>query len=541
MDRRDFLKGAALVGGAAVVGGLAGCTQSGTAATKWDEEYDIVIVGGGGAAHIAGITTASADPNAKVVLFEKMSAPGGSTIMSGGNIGAMGTKNLLDYAAETKDPIYKDDTFESYYEDKLTAGCYLSDPKIAHLFCFNSLDNFNWLESLGIKWKGSRLYESPIQEPSDWRKSAEMQACQYLRTYNDQGKSTTVNKKVRYNIGSTYKDKSGGAGNFLCLQDTLKKYSNAKVVVDAPVKTIVRANQISGDVQGVILENGKRIKAKRAVILASGGYAANGKMCNMYDPRIPATVGCSGGLGNTGDMLTAASLIGGQLVNMNCIQVDFGASVKEATMSGTADSNPFGSAADYIDVKKDGNRFWTEKPKAEDYMDAENTTMREFNMTSWFRLGDSQSVTKATAANLAAFAKTFGKVCNTVKEVADFIGCPEATLQANLDRYNKYVGTKVDLDFGKPKTMLTHTINKPPYYVTELTFYTRTTPGGLRIDTNSQVLDVNGAPIPRLFAAGEVTGNVHGRFRNNGGDSWTDMTCFGRIAGNSAIKLAPQA
>jgi fumarate reductase flavoprotein subunit len=211
-------------------------------------------------------------------------------------------------------------------------------------------------------------------------------------------------------------------------------------------------------------------------------------------------------------------------------------------MSGTADSNPFGGPEDYIDLGKDGNRFWTEKDKAEEYMDAEMMSLHEKGYKSWWRLGDSQSVAKAiTPQNLEVFKQKYGSICNTIKEVAAVIGCPEATLQATIDRYNTYVANKKDTEFGKPKSALGHPLNQPPYYVTELTFYSRTTPGGLRINTSAQVLDVTGAPIPRLYAAGEVTGNVHGRFRNNGGDSWTDMTCFGRIAGAKAVANEPAA
>lgn len=549
MDRRDFLKGAALAGGAAAVAGLAGCTPTGgqapattgsAADVTWAEEHDIVIVGGGGAGLIAAITAAEAAPETSIVVLEKMPSPGGSTILSGGNIGAMGTDNLLNHAAETGNDIFKDDTFEMYWEDKLKAGCYYGDPEIARLFCFNSRDNFNWLESLGIKWSGSRLYEEPVEMPSDFTKSAVMQASQYLMTYDEEGLSTMINRKIRYNVGSTYKDMRGGGGNFQCLLDTFDTYSNATLVCDAPVKSIVRESQISGDVLGVVLEDGKAIRAKRAVILASGGFGGNGEMLNMFDPRVDPATKTSGGPGNTGDMAVAAQLVGAQSVNMHCIQIDFGGSIKEPSMSGNANSNPFGGPADYIDVGKNGKRFWTEKPSDEQYMDAELMTLHQLGYTSWWRIGDSQSVAaNRTPENLDSFKSNYGNICESLEEVAGVIGCDAAALKDTVDRYNSFIDSKKDTEFGKPASLLAHRIDTPPFYVFEATYYCRTTPGGLRIDTNAQPLDLFGEPIPRLYACGEVTGNVHGRFRNNGGDSWCDITCFGRIAGSNAVENTP--
>ncbi|MCL1846828.1 MAG: FAD-dependent oxidoreductase [Coriobacteriia bacterium] len=552
IDRRDLLKGAAIFGGAAALSGLAACTNNTPAqttppagggddkkASAWDEEYDFVIVGAGGAGLIAAIQIAQDDPNATIALLEKMATHGGSSILSGGNIGAMGTDNLKAFAEESGNDIYKDDTFEMYWEDKLKAGCWYGHPEIAKLFTFNSLDNFNWQQSLGIKWNGSRPYESPVQEPSDWRKSAIMQSSQYLTVYNDEGMSSMINRKIRYNIGSRYKEASGGGANVACWLDHVEANPNAEIILNSPVETIIRESQFSGDVQGVKLKDGTTYRAKRAVILTAGGFHANPDMIHLHDPRIDPSTQSSGGQGATGDMLIAAQLIGAQTVNMHCIQIDFGGSVKEPSMSGNNNSNPFGGAAFYIDVNKDGKRFWTEKSSDEQYMDAELMTLHVNKMKSWFRLGDSGSVaSNRTEENLATFKSTYGFVCNTIEELATAIGCNAATLKETIDAYNDIVDAKVDTQFGKPAGYLRHKIETPPFYVFEATYYCRTTPGGLRIDTNSQVVDLFGQPIPRLFAAGEVTGNVHGRFRNNGGDSMCDVTCFGRLSAQSAVKLA---
>lgn len=99
----------------------------------------------------------------------------------------------------------------------------------------------------------------------------------------------------------------------------------------------------------------------------------------------------------------------------------------------------------------------------------------------------------------------------------------------------------VDTDYGKASHWLTQRIETAPFYAFETCYTCRSTPGGLRVATDCAVLDLNGEKIPHLYAAGEVTGNLHGRYRNTGGDSWTDLVCFGRIAGESAAKEAPVA
>jgi fumarate reductase flavoprotein subunit len=121
--------------------------------------------------------------------------------------------------------------------------------------------------------------------------------------------------------------------------------------------------------------------------------------------------------------------------------------------------------------------------------------------------------------------------------IADIIGVPAANLIESVDRYNGFVDAGVDEDFGQEKRHL-HRIDAPPYYAEKRAYYIHSTPGGLRINENTQVIDRHDSVIPRLYAAGEVTGGVHGTERN-GGCSWTDCVVFGRIAGANAAAQTP--
>lgn len=120
---------------------------------------------------------------------------------------------------------------------------------------------------------------------------------------------------------------------------------------------------------------------------------------------------------------------------------------------------------------------------------------------------------------------------DTLDEVADVIGCKTRVLKETVDRYNGFVRTGKDEDFGK-QTLL-QTIEKPPFYFGEERLNVHSTEGGLRIDAEARVLDRNHRPIPGLYAAGETVGGIHGRSRP-GGNGTLACVVFGRIAGKSA-------
>lgn len=125
-------------------------------------------------------------------------------------------------------------------------------------------------------------------------------------------------------------------------------------------------------------------------------------------------------------------------------------------------------------------------------------------------------------------------VGNTVEEIARAMGVPADALQATLDDYNKAVETKKD-PFGRHEDMLVHTVAEPPFYAVRIVMARHHTMGGVRIDTQARVVDRRGNVIPGLYAAGEVTGGIHGTNRV-GGNALADVFTFGRIAGESAAK-----
>lgn len=314
---------------------------------------------------------------------------------------------------------------------------------------------------------------------------------------------------------------------------------------------IIRESPHGGDVLGVSVTRGNAgdevlIRARRGVVLTCGGFAGNGEMMHLHNGKIAATTLPSGSTNNTGDGLVAAQYIGAQTVNMGSIQVDVGmtTTTPSALLSKNKSDNLLASPQIYIEIGPDGNRMWSEMLNNCQYYEAKLTRLAALGgLTSWWKLGDAKSVAarEATEEDMAEFAEKIGHVCDTIDEAAQIIGCDAATLKATVDRYNGFVDAGVDSDYGNSAEYLMMKIDTPPFCLYEVTYCTRTTPGGLRINEKSQVIDIEGAPMPRLYAAGEVTGSVHGKYRNNGGDSWTDIVCFGRIAGDEVVSLDPVA
>lgn len=543
IDRRSFVKGAGAAAGAAALAAAAGTAQA-DEAEGWDEEYDIVIVGAGGAGYIAAIEAAATDPDATIHIIEKMDIVGGSSVMSGGNIGAIFT-DVQEEAAKDN-PFFADDSLDLYFEDKMATGDFQSDPDLVRLYVDNAHDNYEWLKSFGISWTRMGIYEQPAYLPSDPSVASVQGASVYLQTYDEDGCFAGLNHKGRWVCGPVYGDFHNGPAVMAALEDQVaNNCPNVDVACGVALKSIVREGVVEGNVTGVVVDEAgaeKRIKADRAVILACGGFAANPEMLHMYNGKIDLSVKPSGGTGNTGDGLVAAGFIGAQTVNMGSIQIDHGYNVNASGLFSTKASNPFGNPSTYINLDAEGKRFWGEMAGAAQYSDAKLSRLNTLHMVNYWTLGDATSVATggATEDDLKSFEQ-IGYVADSVEEMAEKLGCDAATLQATLDAYNSFVDAGVDTDFGKAAFYLTQRIETAPFYAFETCYTCRSTPGGLRISTSCEVLDLNGEPIPHLYAAGEVTGNVHGHYRNTGGDSWTDLACFGRIAGASAAKVEPVA
>jgi len=123
---------------------------------------------------------------------------------------------------------------------------------------------------------------------------------------------------------------------------------------------------------------------------------------------------------------------------------------------------------------------------------------------------------------------------DTIEGLAEQIGVDPATLADTLNTWNTYVANQKDEDFGRD-TGMENDLSQAPYYAIKIAPGIHHTMGGVKIDTSAEVISKEGEPIPGLFAAGEVTGGVHGGNRI-GGNAVADIVVFGRVAADSAEK-----
>jgi fumarate reductase flavoprotein subunit len=450
-------------------------------------ETDVVVIGGGNAGLAASVEASAA--GAKVILLEKIPFLGGNSIRSGG------AYNTADPERQKAQGI--EDSPQKHYEQTLAGGDNKADPELVHILTFNALDGLHWLESLGMKW-----------EP----KVFTVLGALWPRSHSP--------------VAAT------GTGFIKTLGAAAQK-NGVTILLDTKALRLV---QTKGRVSGVVatnLQTGETVQynARNGVVLAAGGFGANKEMRQKYDPKILPSYGTTNSVGATGDGIVMAESVKAALVGMEYIQMLPLGDPKTGVLEGWVGFN----VEDYIYVNKDGKRFVSEADRR-DVMTQALIRQKDQYM---FLICDAHSMPSPqsknsfneTAEQLVKAGRAF--TSDTVEGLAAQMKVDPATLKATIDEYNTGVETKSD-KFGKK--LLGNKIDKAPYYASPRIPTVHHTMGGVKINTKAQVIDVNGNPIPGLFAAGEVTGGIHGSNRL-GGNALADTIVFGRIAGTNVVAL----
>ena len=179
-------------------------------------------------------------------------------------------------------------------------------------------------------------------------------------------------------------------------------------------------------------------------------------------------------------------------------------------------------------VNRDGKRFINELETRDVVSKAE----LEQKGKSAFLIFDQQTRESLSAIN-GYVKKGLTKEANNISELSKIIEVDSKELEKTITKYNSFVKNGKDSDFGKKG--LPREIVKAPFYAIEVSPAIHHTMGGVKINENAEVLDKNGDKIQGLYAAGEITGGVHGGNRI-GGNAVTDIIVFGKIAGENAAK-----
>ena len=447
------------------------------------ETTDVVVIGAGAAGMTAAIT--AHDAGAKVILLEKQPITGGNSMLAAGGMNAAET--TFQSAKGIKDSV------ELMYEDTMKGGKNMNDPALVRILAQNSAGSVAWLTALG----------------ADISDVGRMAGASVYRTHRP----------------------TGGDAVGAHIVNVLRKNAAERKIdirVNSPVVRIIEDSK--GRVTGVEVNGLHRglytIKAK-AVVLTAGGFSANPEKVAYYRPEFKG-MATSNQPGATGDGLDLGAEAGGELKDMKEIQIHPTVAAGSRILITEAVR---GNGA--ILINHEGKRFVNELTTR----DKASEAILSQTGKSAYMIFD-EGVRNSLKQIDGYFHLDLVKEGATIKELAVALKMPTETLEATIDAYNKAVDAKNDAEFKRPD--MPRALRTPKYYAIEVKPGVHYTMGGLKINTNSQVMAKDGKPVAGFFAAGEVTGGVHGANRL-GGNSISETITFGRIAGNKAAELVKTA
>jgi fumarate reductase flavoprotein subunit len=443
------------------------------------DSADLVVIGSGGAGFAAAIT--AHDLGAKVVVLEKMPITGGNTQLAAGGINAAGTR--FQAAKGIKD------SWEDMYEDTMKGGRNRGVPALVEILAKNSAASVDWMAGLGA-------------DLTDLGRSGGARAD---RTHRP----------------------TGGAVVGAHLAQVLKR-SVAQRGLDVRVNSRVQQIQDApgGAVRGVTVQNKLGVRYTidaRVVVLAAGGFGSDLERVAQYQPTYRG-FSSTNQPGATGDGVDLAVELGAQLRDMAEIQIH---PTQAAGSKILITETVRGNGA--ILVNREGRRFVNEVTTR----DAASAAVLKQTGGTAFLVFD-EVIRKSLQQIEGYFHLDLVKGGDTLEALAQGTGMNGQNLAATVDAYNRYQSTKADAEFQRPD--MPRPIRQSRFYAIEIRPGVHYTMGGVLIDTQTRVLNKDGKPLAGLFAAGEVTGGVHGANRL-GGNSISETITFGRIAGAESVAL----
>lgn len=513
LSRRDFVKISAVGAGMLALGGVNANAAMNAKDVKWDEEFDVVIIGSGFAALAAGIT--SAKKGNKVVLLEKMGRLGGNSVINGG-IFAVPNSDLQIKAG------IKDST-ELFMKDSLKAGRGINHKELLEIIGQRAQDAYKLTLDCGAKYIDQITHAGGHSVPRSLQTQNGSGAGIVLPMIETFEKMEGATIKKRTKFDEFILDDKGSVIGVMARENY--KFDGKLLSDDTENK--------SGDV--------KYFKAKKAVVLASGGFCRDKVYRRLQDPRITPETDSTNQPGSTAGGLLAAFRVGAYPVQPSWIQYGPWACADEPGFGVGSMFNVNGAFMFGISVNpRTGKRYMNEL--------ADRRTRSEAMFKVIYEKGeddrnypinfcDSRALTHMLPVHYEkALEAGLVKKFDTLDALAAEFKIPADELKKTVERYNGFVKEGKDADFGKPvdaKTTKGIDISVAPFYAVRGAPKVHHTMGGLKINTKAQVISsVTNEPIPNLYAAGEVTGGTHGASRL-GSNAITDCLVFGMIAGEN--------
>jgi len=490
---------------------------------------DLIIVGAGGAGLSAAVT--AKDLGVKnVLVLEKMPVVGGNTLRcaSAFNAADPDRQKALPMTETLKDAVVKAISEKPVSEEhaKLMADvkakyeAYLKSGSKTLFDCpeWHALQTYNGGDKVG-QIPLIRQYSNNVLDTLHWMQS----------------KGSPVMDRVSQGAGALWQrthqlDAPAGLGLIDPLYQTaVKQGVNFKLGMRVQDLILNDKGRVIGVTATDKVGNKYEFTSKDGVILATGGYSQNKEMRQKSAPHLTSEMVSTNQPGATGDGIIIATRHGADTTGMNYVQVYPLATPGTGALQGRA--RKMSGLDDVIDVNKNGERFVKEDARRDEFVAAikkqPGGVVYDINDSSIVKPLNSFNEDVETLVSIGRIYKA-----DSLADLAKQLGMPADKLEATVAEFNKMVEAKKDPKFGRK--LFDRPIVKPPFYATPRAPSIHHTMGGLQISTNAQVLDKNGKPIPGLYAAGEVTGGIHGSNRL-GGNATADVLTFGRIAAKSAV------
>ncbi len=501
------------------------CSEENTDPALTDTDTDVLIIGAGGAGLSAAVS--ASENGAQVIVIEKLGNVGGNTKICGGAFNtadperqknvpmtdALATtvekllahEDVSEAHAKLKAKVQKQwdeykasgrtDLFDSpewHALQSLDSGDYDGNVELMENMTTHTLDTLHWLSDNGVVWKD------------------------------------TVNTVIGAMWNRSHQTPNGSGADIVAALQNKAIENGAKIYLNTKADSLIVEN---GSVVGAKITNAKgeevTVRANKGVIMATGGFSANVEMRQKYNKQwedLGESIATNNCPGATGDGIVMGEDVGANLVGMGWIQLMPLYPVSGGGVSGYVNS--------VLYCNKEGKRYVAEDQRR----DVLAAAALEQTDKIFFNVCDAKEAELRGVPQEALDMMTEGGLLfkgDTLAELAENMGVPADAFEQTVASFNEAVEKGEPDEFGR--TTWENKIETAPFYASSFTPAVHHTMGGLEINVNAEVINKDGNVIPGLYAAGEVTGGLHGTNRV-GGNAVPDALYFGKVAGANAAK-----